>query len=1178
MNPFKSISFMTPHPALRLSGLVRLLALVVALCLPVLLAAPLPQTSWLATVGTTWRQPSGQDWAYLLYQSSDGTALAGRTVAVYRKDGEPNSPALFTRQAVTRLQDNPAVIAPLLDRSVNVGEDLNELAEHVTGLFQSLIPAPAVSLPERLAAVVQGLNADPSLHSRVLLLSRRHPGAALAFGMAWTEPLPAGIPAFTYELRDHDAVSGTDRAVIARVTIRPGAALVLPAPGSAVDIPTNSPQADLLARLRWSTPDPLRRLAPAQMGFNVYRIPTPVATTLGFTTNPPAAGVLATLARQATGVERVNEQPVVPPKEYASTDVADFALDPTTVFITDDRARFRGGPGFIDGDRFCYFVAARDILGRDGQYSPALCVTICDRVPPSAPRSVKVANDYLIEGTAGIQRLKVQWQPANEATSQKVARYAIFRWDDRNQMHEDGGKALPIGFVDHRPGTNKYTFIDRSPSAPTVAKDAGKVFWYTVRSVQDTACGPLLSPDSAPARGIPRDRIGPSGSPPNLTVREPVPDLKFRPLVIEGGGTNLPANARRFVLRATRTNREISWVEITVVDKSQPTGAATLGRHYFPPVVAPAYGSHATATTFSSMEWNYISTNTGPFTNIVSFGLANGLPSKKYIVVAPASPAGNFAGGVQMDLSLGWTNVPASSDHNAHYPRDLTPEKRAAGGKVSGVPIDMTVSVDARQWRIYRKLDDGPIAMIAEGDVPLARAGRPAAPAADAQIAYEDDSMPVNTAGARYYSQYLDADGNAGPMIASTTIAISTPPPPASALSLIPGDGGTNDPNSTMTLTWSAAPYGTARYRIWIGNPARVLSSAMIPVELVSLNLSGSGSDSRPRRSAQPAITSGTPLQLATTHPILPVVYRDFVTEAGITNLPCSVIDTTIVGGRVGVGPVYSNLLARASISADLYVLIEPVALDGTVGVASSTLVLRAGAGNVSTNPLVPWPRRPLPPARSNFTSGSPGFAAVRIKNGDLNGTNNADFNGIGVAIGTTTVAVKSTGTVALGRNAWINGPTDPDSLLFKDSETDLPILGQVITSGTTTRPPGIEMPFFLITQPVVSAVLYRQQVPSAAFPQPPGDIIQVSPMIDGIEYNTFSDPVTAPASPVALPGTRLADPFIGLFPFGKGQGLFLLDTQPIISGATYQYFLVRFDEYGEMIEVLPTNPVTATP
>ncbi len=53
---------------------------------------------------------------------------------------------------------------------------------------------------------------------------------------------------------------------------------------------------------------------------------------------------------------------------------------------------------------------------------------------------------------------------------------------------------------------DKYTFIDRTAKAPSVEKDAGKVFWYTVRAVQDTACGPLTSPDCAPARGI-RSRV-----------------------------------------------------------------------------------------------------------------------------------------------------------------------------------------------------------------------------------------------------------------------------------------------------------------------------------------------------------------------------------------------------------------------------------------------------------------------------------------------------------------------------------------------------------------------------------------------------------------------------------------------------------------------------------------------
>ena len=1166
---FLSMNLLLLPKAIRVIGLIGL----ITWGAPGLNAAPLPQASWLASVGTTWRQPSGQDWSYLLYQSSDGTAFANRVVAVYRKDGEPASPGVYTRQAVTRLQDNPAVIAPLLDRSVNVGEDLNELAEHVTSLFQSLIPAPAVSLPERMAAVVQGLNADPSLHSRVLLLSRRHPGAALAFGMAWTEPLPTGITAFTYELREFDPIAGVDRAVLGRVTIRPGSPLVLPAPGVLVDVPTNSPKADLLARLRWSTPDALRRLNPAQMGFNVYRIPSAVAQNLGFLTNTPLPGVLAGLARVTNVVERVNRQPVVPPKEFSAADVGNLILDPDTVFITDNRNRHVGGPGFQDGDRYCYFVAARDVLGRDGQYSPVLCVTMCDRVAPSAPRGVKVANDYLIEGATGVQRLRVNWEPAAEAGPQRVARYAIFRWEDRNAMHEDRGKALPIGFVNHIAGTNRFTFVDRTPTAPTVLADAGKVFWYTVRAVQDTACGPLMSANSAPARGIPRDRVGPKGSAPLLTVREPELNLRSQGIRIEGGGTNLPENAARYVLRATRTNREVAWVEIQVADNTLPGGLATLGRHYFPPVTVPSYASHATSTKFESMEWNFVSTNRTTVTNVVKFGLANGVESKAFFVPVPAPQPGNFAGGVQMDLSVAWKQTNAGPGHLSHTPRDIIPEMRAEGGTVHPVPVTFTTTADTEQWRLYRRLDDGPLAMLGEGVVvPTAGAGRAAAPAGTTTVGYEDDSMPINVAGARYYTQYLDADGNAGPLIGSVVISISTPPPPASVLSLIAGDGGTNDPSTTMTLTWSAAPYGTARYRIWIGNPDR--QGAPVMTAVAGLGTTGSGGATR--REARPSIA--VPSVLDRTFPMLQAVYRDFVTASGITNLPCTVIDTTVLGSRMGVGPVFSNLLYRASVSADLYVLIEAVALDGTVGVASAAKVLPAGSGAVSTNKLVDWPRRPLPPTRSDFTTSTPGFAAVRIKNGNLDGSANGDFNGIAVAIGTASITPKFGFNAATGRNAWLNGSVDPDDVLFKDAESSRPILGQVILTGASlSRPPFLELPVFAMGQPAISAVLYRRQVPSATFPQPSGDLVQVTPMIDGIDHSVFTDPILT-ISPLAVPATKITDPFIGVFPYGGGYGVFLLDTQPVISGASYQYFLVRFDEYGEMIEVLPTNTVTATP
>ena len=140
-------------------------------------------------------------------------------------------------------------------------------------------------------------------------------------------------------------------------------------------------------------------------------------------------------------------------------------------------------------------------------------------------------------------------------------------------------------------------------------------------------------------------------------------------------------------------------------------------------------------------------------------------------------------------------------------------------------------------------------------------------------------------------------------MIPSIAINISTPPPSPSLLSLIPGDGGTNDPATTMSLTWSAAPYGLARYRIWIGNPDRLGALTLIP-------LSGIGTGGGASRSARQASTAGTARPLSgTVFPLLTAVYRDFVVEGGITNLPCSVIDTTLVGGRVGIGPVGMNCL-----------------------------------------------------------------------------------------------------------------------------------------------------------------------------------------------------------------------------------------------------------------------------
>jgi len=107
--------------------------------------------------------------------------------------------------------------------------------------------------------------------------------------------------------------------------------------------------------------------------------------------------------------------------------------------------------------------------------------------------------------------------------------------------------------------------------------------------------------------------------------------------------------------------------------------------------------------------------------------------------------------------------------------------------------------------------------------------------------------------------------------------------------------------------------------------------------------------------------------------------------------------------------------------------------------------------------------------------------------------------------------------------------------------------------------------------------VVYRAQLPNDQFPDVSGDVVQVTPLMEQIAFDR-----TAP--PVGGNVVIVHDPFIRLIPVAPTQGnqdweLYLLDTQPVVEDASYQYFLVRLDpETREIAEVMPTNPVLVTP
>jgi hypothetical protein len=107
--------------------------------------------------------------------------------------------------------------------------------------------------------------------------------------------------------------------------------------------------------------------------------------------------------------------------------------------------------------------------------------------------------------------------------------------------------------------------------------------------------------------------------------------------------------------------------------------------------------------------------------------------------------------------------------------------------------------------------------------------------------------------------------------------------------------------------------------------------------------------------------------------------------------------------------------------------------------------------------------------------------------------------------------------------------------------------------------------------------VVYRTQVTNAAFPSVSGELIQVTPLMEQIAFQR-----QALAGGNSL--VHVQDPFVRLIPVEETPGamnwsLYLLDTQPVLEAASYQYFLVRLDaDTREITEVVPTNAIELQP
>ena len=323
------------------------------------------QPDLLSTVGLAHRDVSGRDWAYVVWQSSSASAVAGRSFAVYVKAGPATSTNQYQRQAIVARQQDIHVIDPLLRRAVNLGGNLGALEGDLDKLFGEIIPAGTLGVAAKLSAVLRGTTGSDRAYRNLTLLARVHPGVSLCLGTADAEMFPAGVSNLTFEVREWDGARQSDLAVVGRVSVTAGAPLVLPPPGAAVELPDDTASGNLNIKLRWPMTDALRRLGLATHGFNVWRMTRAYAEANGFQLTPPTITQL--LAAPGNVRERLNNSPILVPTYFTVANVADFSTngDTKTFFFTDDnKFVLPGHARFADGETFYYFVTARDLPAR----------------------------------------------------------------------------------------------------------------------------------------------------------------------------------------------------------------------------------------------------------------------------------------------------------------------------------------------------------------------------------------------------------------------------------------------------------------------------------------------------------------------------------------------------------------------------------------------------------------------------------------------------------------------------------------------------------------------------------------------------------------------------------------------------------------------------------------------
>jgi hypothetical protein len=1018
-----------------------------------------------------------------------------------------------------QFQTNPAVLSALVDSTPAALLDEAALSTLLDELLGNMTNS-GLTLPEKLSGALQVARTDAGVFRRLLFMSRTQPMVGIAMGTAAVVPVTTNVT--TFEARSTPAGTINPAAEATVVAGRVAVDLTnppnLPKPGPPVHVADLAASGHLNAKLRWGVPDNLRRQSPLTYGFDVFRMDKAFAEAANYHTAPPSPAVMSGLLTTAPlQVKLVNQFPVIPARLMSVAEAADLVADSATAFITDDNGVILdGGTALNDGEQFYYFAAARDLLGRPGNLSDGTLVTFCDRMRPRSPSRLKVRHVHDASASPA-NFLRVSWSPPTSGEAPDS--YYVYRWANPEQMVEANTPAEFVphqigGPIAHVPGTTRYNFDDDGAGAPGAASDLGKTFWYSVRAVKGTACGPLLGPNSPPGYGVLRDRQGPNSAGAELMISRYGPEfitdsMALKTLTFQHAleFTGPLGNTNYLHLKLRRIDPRIEAVQAylyTKLNDAQAPGGYSyswveIGRETY----APGDDLFEAKGRISDAGFQ----NGGYVLLLVARDVAGNVAYDSRALASLPDPEG-LSQYLELDILVdekvsvkvisGGIVAGGDRTHTAIEP---------GSGQVNPIDITFSPTPTTREYKLYKRVDGGPLLLVEQAEYDGI------APA----ITIEDDKLPANCSQVCYFVQYFDEHGNPSPLADLGCLQTTAKAPmPVPVLSEIQRQGSQATPRGL--LRWFCQRDGVERFRVSISD-----GNTNVPVDF------------------SPELTRYLTVVAVLTGPLGP-----------FDPMPSGESDPEKVGflpyqtGRLGgdfdvdATPNEFSVLLNLVSGREYKVYVQSVSAAGDLSEPSNTVSF-IWTPALAAAAQIPWPARSLPALDPKFIRELEADYAKNVNENRWYAT--VQIGQVSSSYGEFDVLQGSTGTE--GGQIFRNPSSIPNNGTHS--------LDYFVSAGGETA-----LPF----------VLYRYQVANGRFPNVSGDVVQVSPLIDRVRTASFNN---------GGPRTGIYDPYVEILkdPDGGPPGIFVKDTQGAIRGAKYVYVLVRFKTNGEIDRAIPTNELT---